>query len=96
MYLFGDVHRVGARLFLDNDHTTAAAVVEGFLCTFFHVVFYVRYVAQINIPAVAASYYEIEHLAGIGEFTLYTQCVGIRTDIDATARGIPVFLCDDI
>ena len=38
----------------------------------------------------------LEHLAGIGEFTLYTQCVGIRTDIDATARGIPVFLCDDI
>lgn len=93
--LFGDIHRVGSRLLLDNDHTAFLAVIVSLLGTLFDAVLDAGNVAEVNGLVILMADHKIVHLVRIRKLTLYAERIGIRTDIHATARRVPVLLCDD-
>ena len=95
MNLLGYVHRVGSRLFLDNDHAAFFTVIVSLLGTLFDAVFNAGNITQIDSLVIFMTDHKIVHLMRIRKFTLYTERIGVGTDIHAATWSVPVFLCDD-
>ena len=65
MNLFGDIHRVGSRLLLDNDHTAFLAVIVSLLGTLFDAVLDAGNVAEVNGLVILMADHKIVHLVRI-------------------------------
>ena len=94
-HLVGDVHRVGARLLLNDNHAAAPTVVVSLLLALFHGIGDAGDVAQVNGAAVIYAHDDVVELFRVGKFAFDAQVVGVGADVETAARRIEVFLCDD-
>ena len=95
MYFPGNLHRVGARLFLNHNHRTLHTVVIGFLRTFLHGIHNPGYVAQVNGSTVIGTHHHIRQFTGIVKLTLHTQGISLIADVEITARYVLVLRTDN-
>ena len=94
-HLFGNIYRIGSRLFLNNNHGTLHTIIIRFLRTLFHRVYNLCHITQIDRCTVVCTHYNICHLARIFKFSLHTQWIGITTHIKRTSRSIFIFGTDN-
>ena len=95
LYFPGNLHRIGARLFLNHNHRTLHAVVIGFLRTFLHGIHNPGYVAQVNGSTVIGAHHHIRQFTGIVKLTLHTQGISLIADVEITARYVLVLRTDN-
>ena len=90
LYRGCNLHGIGTRLLLDDNHTTLLAVVVGILDTLLHRVIDGSHIAQANRRTVAIAHHKAQHLARVLELVVHTQRIGIRTEVERTGRRIAV------
>ncbi len=90
-HLFGNLHRIGAGLLLDDYHGSLFPAYVCLLRALLEGVFHARHVAEVDGASLHRCHGDVLQLAGIVELTLHAQRVGVGADVERATRRIAVF-----